>query len=210
MVDSLINLIQKSSITDWIQALGSIAAIFIAYVSLVVSKRALDTGVRTQLRITRATFNPETSHRASFEVMITNFGHSDAFEINLYGYFIENTQRVDVDERRSLKYFDTNKWELKGPTEIKPGDTASYSISKDTYFSFENKLPLILTFELASGTDIKQYWKFNTDRSKSDYRFIKMSPLEIKKYKLLRLWVNIKHPFVIVHKRFNLKKQRNK
>ncbi|RUT48617.1 hypothetical protein EJP82_01360 [Paenibacillus anaericanus] len=208
MVDVLLDLVKKSSVTDWIQALGSIAAIFIAYVSLVVSKRAIDTGVITQLRVTRVTFNLETSSGPEFVVMVANSGHSDAFEIKVQGYFIKNVQRVNVMEK-SYKYYDTIKLDLIGRTEMKSGDTCVYSITQDSYFSFDAKTSLILTYELASGTVIKRYWKFNADRSKTDDRFVKMTPFEIKKFKIHRAWLNIKHPFVIIHKSLIFKKRKN-
>lgn len=205
-MDGLIDFIQKSSVTDWIQAMGSIVALFIAYVSLVISKRSLDTGVRTQLRVTKVTFSRERFPSTEFVVMITNSGRNDAFEISVDGHFFENFSRVEL-KGKGYKFYDYTKNRLIGNIEIKSGETGTYSLSRDSHFAFDYKSPLILRYELASGTVVKHYWKVNTGGSNIKGMFIKMSPFEIIKFKVYRIWTEIKHPFVITYKYFVMKKQ---
>lgn len=166
----------ESNFTDWVQAGGSIASVFVAYVALRVAKTSMNAGVTTLLKPIDIVINPNFN---SLTIRVSNIGPGMAYDVEVSSYTIERNGNFHSELVKRI---------LIGSNYIKPLEAEEYNVQNDLVIRLGSKSPVILKFKLASGTTLKTYWKFNGDRKVSPDRFVQLSKWKFYQYKLNRVF----------------------
>ena len=167
LIRSLWDAIQAPSVTDWIQALGSITAVIVAYLAFRISKSALQIS-RQMKNVTEAGFRcviypvKFTFRNGKWLITFRNNGAGLAFNV-VVKVFVRNGQ---------IPYGDPAQMIAEGSQVINPNTEQFYSIDEaGTSLLIFDETPINITWETLTGARYEAKWVYSQTPN-GDERFM--------------------------------------
>lgn len=149
----------QSKVTDWVQAIGSLAAVIVAAFAYRTSKQSLHAPYRTKINPVASHYQSDSATTHAFS--LDNVGPGIAFQVEVRGVVL-----AGIDEK-SIDYYYA----------VASGQSEIQARSKEVYI-FDNMVnvtsfPIIIKYETLTGIKCKELWLKKEDKKGRDF-FMKL------------------------------------
>jgi hypothetical protein len=154
---------EQIKITDWIQALVSLAAVVVALCAFYIARQTLHAPYRTLLKPRRILSEPTSDFRFGYEIF--NYGPGIAYNI-LIKAPSSSTNSLSGKLEYDLRY-------SPDPTIIQPNEFGGIMMGNRVLL----QLPFIIEYEILTGKKYREVWLYNQNG-----KFTRFNYFAAKKY----------------------------